>query len=209
MTTTHDTAARDAADHVLALLGDVRDRAVLDLGCGDPLVVRRVAGGGPRTCVGLAADESLAAGARTAAHPHPVDVRTTDLDRWWGADLGRFDLVVSTTAPQHVRNLARLLETLHHHVEPGGRFVFRVDHPTATAGPAGYFADGERPDLPTWADRPAHHRSLETYLRALRHCGFRLDEFSEGKPGEVGFDDHPRAPLAAPRWALFRCVRTP
>ena len=206
MTTTRDSAALDGADHLLALLGDVCDRSVLDLGCGDPRVLRRVAEAGPRTCVALAADASLAAEARAAA---PLaDVRTTDLDRWWGAGLGRFDLVVSTAAPQHVRNLARLLETLHHHVESGGRFVFLVNHPAATAGEEGYFADGERPGLPAWAGRPAHHRSLETYLRDLRYCGFRLDEFSEGKPGEVGFGDGGPLP-AAPRWALFRCVRTP
>ncbi len=136
-------------------------------------------------------------------------MRTTDLDRWWGENLGTFDLVVSVTAPQHVRNLARLLETLHHHVVPGGRFVFQVDHPSTTAGPAGYFTDGARPELPTWAGRPAHHRSLETYLRDLRYCGFRLDEFSEGKPGEVGFRTPTAAPPHNPRWALFRCVRTP
>ncbi|MBW4722487.1 class I SAM-dependent methyltransferase [Saccharothrix obliqua] len=194
-------------DHVRALLGDVRDRSVLDLGCGDPEVARRAAGRA-RDYVGLAGDEFLAAAAR-AAVPATAEVRVADLDHWWGAGLGRFDVVVSVTAPQHVRNLARLLGTLHHHVAPGGRFVFLVDHPCATAGVAGYFAEGERTGLPAWAGRPAHHRSLETYLRDLRHCGFRLDEFSEGKPGEVGFDPPPAEPPHAPRWALFRCVRTP
>ncbi|MFD9739262.1 class I SAM-dependent methyltransferase [Umezawaea sp. NPDC059074] len=202
MTTTHD----DEATHVLALLGDVRGRAVLDLGCGDQHVIRSVVGGGPAAHVGLAADDALAARARAAGS---FDVRAVDLDRWWGDGLGRFDLVVSSRAVQHVRNLARLLETLHHHVAPGGRLVLLVDHPAATAGPEGYFTDGERPGLPTWAGRPAHHRSLETYLRDLRHCGFRLDEFSEGNPGEVGFAERPAEPPTEPRWALFRCVRTP
>jgi hypothetical protein len=90
--------------------------------------------------------------------------------------------------------------------------VFLVDHPVTTAGEEGYFAEGERSALPSWAGRPAYHRSLETYVRDLRYCGFRLDEFSEGKPGEVGFDDPDPdlvPPTASPRWALFRCVRTP
>jgi cyclopropane fatty-acyl-phospholipid synthase-like methyltransferase len=201
MTTTDP--ALDVADHVLAFLGDVRDRRVLDLGCGDPRTARELVARGARY-VGLAADGELADGVRAVAG----DVRVLDLDRWWGAGLGVFDLVVSATAPQHIRNLARLLETLHHHVSSGGRFVFHVAHPATTAGEAGYFAEGERPLLPAWAGRPAYHRSLETYLRELRYCGFRMDEFSEGKPGALGFTDE-SAPPSAPRWALFRCVRTP
>lgn len=176
-----------------AFLGDLRGRAVLDFGCAEPKVVSHAVASGAHY-VGCAADEGIRAAATEVAGGG--EIQTRDLDRWSGHDAGQFDVVVSVGALLYVRNLARLLETWHHHVVPGGRLVFTVDHPFVTGGGDGthYFREGARPEYPRWAGRTAYHRTFESYVRELRYCGFQLLELTEGE---------------APRWTVFRCVRTP
>jgi SAM-dependent methyltransferase len=194
---TKRTCPTDALSAVTAFLGDLRGRTVLDFGCAEHRVAEHVTTSGGRY-LGVAADERLRLAAASAAETDPDDVRVADIDRWSGHDAGVYDVVVSVLAPQYVSNLARLLETLHHHVVSGGRLVFAVDHPFATAEPDGYFQDGPRPAAPQWTGRTANHRCFEAYLRELRYCGFRLTEFAEGPAGGTG-----------PLWAVFRCTRTP
>jgi SAM-dependent methyltransferase len=198
---------------LLTFLGDLRGRTILDLGCADPWVADRALAAGARGYLGLAPTEELLAAAGRGLRAAGDDatrgeVRLQNLDRWAGHDLGVFDVVGARRALQYVRNIARLLETVHHHVASGGRLVFSVDHPAMTAGRdlGDYFRAGERPELPRWAGLPAHHRSLEGYLRELRYCGFRLEEFAEGPPTPDDGDDATPWP---PRWAVFSCVRTP
>lgn len=191
---------------LLAFLGDLRGRTVLDFGCASPRITAHIVAAGA-DYTGLAPDERRQVAAEKSGNGS-CDVRVTDLDRWSGHDLSAFDVVVACRSPQYLRNIARLLETLHHHVTSGGRLVFSVDHPFVTAGqdPGGYFLEGERPAYRRWAGRTAWHRSFETYVRELRYCGFQLVELSEGLPD----GSHERAlALCTPQWAVFRCVRTP
>lgn len=116
------------------------------------------------------------------------DLPADDLDGWSGHADGTFDLVASWMALHRTRNLARLLETVHHHLRPGGRLVLAVPHPVATAavdgGPPVYFREGERKA----GGEVVRHRTLERYVTDLRLCGFTLVELSEGRPGS---DDLP------------------
>jgi len=177
-----------------AYLGDLRGRAVLDFGCAEPRVVTHAVTSGAHY-TGYAADDGISSSARQAG---AGEVKVTDLDRWSGHDAGQFDVVVSSGALAYVRNLARLLETWHHHVVPGGRLVFTVDHPAATGG-VRYFDEGPREEYPRWAGRTAYHRTFESYVRELRYCGFQLLELAEGGTPDPG----------TPQWTAWRCVRTP
>jgi SAM-dependent methyltransferase len=206
-----DTGERDA---LVALLGDVRGRAVLDLGGTDPYLGRQVLDGGARRYVGLVRDVSpfAAAGLTGGA----AEIHQQDLDSWSGHGLGRFDAALSRRALHHVRNLARLLDTLRHHLLPDARLVFSVRHPLMTAGvtrlsPDGtgievtirdYLDDGPAPSTPTVAagELPARHRRFDTYIRELRYSGFRLEELVETADVAPSGD-------GVPAWAVFRCTR--
>ncbi|HEX2317144.1 MAG TPA: methyltransferase domain-containing protein [Thermomonospora sp.] len=166
-----------------AYLGTPRGARVLDLGRTAPEAERWALKGG-------------------AADYHGVDA--ADLGRWSGAGLGTFDLVLSWMALHRVRNVARLLETVHHHLVPGGRLVFAVPHPVVTADPdrpggGGYFREGQR----TAGDVVFWHRTLESYLYELRCCGFRLVELSEGTPVHGAGPVAPELPFRV----TFRCQR--
>ncbi|MFD2472401.1 methyltransferase domain-containing protein [Amycolatopsis silviterrae] len=181
-----------------AFLGPLRGRTLLDLGCADPGIARIAARGGVRGYHGLAPAGQLPAASAAAA---PGTVELFDPDRWSGRGSARYELVAAARILQHVRNLARLLETLHHLVSPGGRLVFSVDHPFARAG--NYFDEDEDAGAPAWCGLPRRHRTFSGYVRELSYCGFRVVELAEG----VRAGDDPSS--GTPRWTVFRCVRTP
>lgn len=216
---TSERIGSDERAMLLAFLGDLRGRAVLDLGCTDPDLGRQVLDQGARHYLGLAHERPAADSGNQRLAGTAGEIRVVDLNRWSGHDIDRFDVVVSRFAIHRVRNLARLLETVHHHTVREGRLVFSVPHPMATAGaalPGGngagrgwlvreYFREGERPGPSSpGGDRPVQHRCLESYLRELRFCGFRLEEFSEGMPAAGAAAS---APADFPQWAVFRCTR--
>lgn len=203
---------------LLAFLGDLRGRAVLDIGCGDPALTGHALRSGVLSYTGVAPDEGTADGVRPLLDPGIGHLRVRDLNAWSGRDDStRVDVVVSRRALHRVRNLPRLLAAVQHDLVPGGRLVFSVPHPLVTAAVGGghgrgwlrtadYFREGERPVSDALPGGAPWHRTLETYLRELRLCGLRLDEFAEGLTGM----DHtagPTGPGDGPRWALFRCLR--
>lgn len=203
---------------VVAFLGDLRGRAVLDVGCGDPVLTAHALRSGVHSYVGVAQDEETADGVRRLLGRDVGHVQVRDLNRWSGrGDSPRVDVVVSRHVLHRVRNLPRLLAAVQHDLVPGGRLVFSVPHPMATAvvgsahgrgwlRTADYFREGERPVTAAFPGGPPWHRTVETYLRELRLCGLRLDEFSEGL-AEMDHTAGPTGPGDGPRWAVFRCVR--
>jgi SAM-dependent methyltransferase len=196
----HTTAPQGAElRSVVAFVGPPRGRTLLDFGCAETALANEITAAGAAAYHGIAPTADLAAPMTAELGGTPVTV--ADLDRWSGNRVGRYDVVLSVRAFQHVRNLARLLETLHHHINPGGRLVFSTSHPYAAG--ADYLTERERPDLLSWSGLPHFHRTFAGYVRELGFCGFHVVELAEG--GSPDGDRH----SAAPQWAVYRCVRTP
>jgi hypothetical protein len=128
-----------------------------------------------------------------------TEVLRRSIDAWAGGGAGRFDAAVSHRAFAEVRNLRRLLSTVHHHLRREGRLVFSVPHPQTTAPPQAYFDEETSPPRGTLV----RHRTFETYVRDLWTCGFALEELSEGLADHGGG----RSPAKSPEWVAFRCAR--
>jgi SAM-dependent methyltransferase len=204
-------------DLLVAFLGELRGRTVLDLGCTDPVLTGRLLEAGVVSYTGVAADERTAAPVRQVLGDRAGQVHVGELNMWSGVDgSARADVVVSRDALHRVRNLSRLLAAVQHDLAPGGRFVFTVPHPlvTAVAGSghgrgwlrtADYLREGRRPDTDALPG-PCWHRTTETYLGELRLNGLRLEEFAEGLAG-MDHTTGPTGPGDGPRWAAFRCTR--
>lgn len=172
--TESDRPLPDAADPtgeralLVAFLGDLRGRAVLDVGCGDPALTAHVLRSGAHSYAGVAPDEERADAVRRLLDPGVGHVQVRDLNRWSGRDDSpRVDVVLSRYALHQVRNLPRLLAAVQHDLVPGGRLVFSVPHPMATAvvGSA-TGAAGCAP--PTTSGRASGRRP--TRCRARRRC---------------------------------------
>lgn len=176
------------------LLGDVRGRDVLEVGCGAAQGARWLVGAGARV---TALDVSLG----QLHQARLLDGRTgTAVRRLVQADAqalpfadGAFELACSAFgAVPFVANSAALMREVARVLRAGGRWVFSVTHPTRWAfpddpGPAGltvgqsYFdrspyVEVDATGTPTYVE---HHRTLGDRVRELVAAGLILEDLVE------------------------------
>lgn len=205
---------------VFNLLGDLRGRTILDLGCGDARIGGEAFRGGARAYLGLDGSRRMVALARQTLAGTSAEIRLQNLESWRGEGAARFDVVVSQLALQYVVNLPAIFEVVRKQLAPHGVFVFSVEHPLITCGYTGepgagiatrwpvqgYFREGRRVDA--WLNSAVvkQHRTLQTYIGELRRSGFQLDQFSEGRPEAERFADRQvyEKRLEVPLCAIFR-----
>jgi trans-aconitate methyltransferase len=148
-------------EDVLAMLAPARAERVLDLGCGDGVLTRRIRESGAEV-VGLEPDPALAARARE----NGLTVLQQDAHAAFGSRA--FDAVFSNAALHWMREPARVLANVRAALRPGGRFVAEQGGFANVAAvrtalvaaleAAGHVPPGDPWDFPTAA---AQHRRLE------------------------------------------------
>lgn len=175
------------------LLGDVRGRAVLEVGCGAAMCSRWLAGrGAAPVAVDLSAGMLRHARAGAARTGVPVPLVQADATHLPFRD-DAFDIAFTAFgAVPFVADSAAVMREVARVLRPGGRWVFATTHPTRWCfpddpGPAGltatmsYFdrapyvefaADGS----PTYVE---HHRTFGDRVREIAAAGFRLVEVVE------------------------------
>lgn len=176
------------------LLGDVRDRDVLEIGCGSAPCARWLTGQGARAVAMDLSRGMLEVGReamRSSGEP-PTPFVQGDATALPFADasfdiafssFGAFPFVADSAAA--MREAARILR-------PGGRLVFSVNHPMRwifrdDPGPDGLEACFSYFDRSPYAESDddgrltyvEHHRTLGDRIRELRAAGFVLDDLVE------------------------------
>jgi SAM-dependent methyltransferase len=207
------------------LLGDVRGKRVLEVGCGSAPCSRWLAGQG---ALPIAFD--LSAGmlrhARDAAGRTGVTVPLVQADacEMPFADAS-FDVAFSAFgAIPFIADSARTMREIARVLRPGGRFVFSATHPMRwmfvdDPGPAGLTVVQSYFDRSPYVEvdaegRPAyveHHRTLGDRIRELLAAGLVLDdliepEWPEGFEGVWGQWSPERGEMF-PGTAIFVCSR--
>ena len=194
-----------AGDVVLELLGPVAGRDVLDLGCGEGHVARRLAAAGARV---TAVDPTarlieLAAGYggqqsspdRSPTGPTgSISYRQLAAERLDGLADDSADAVAAVLVLHHTDPLADALAEVRRVLRPGGVLAAVIPHP-AFDHPGASWQDGHRVvgryrDEAYWSTAsggPAAsvhdigwpHRTLATWLNALATSGLALDRVVE------------------------------
>jgi SAM-dependent methyltransferase len=180
-------------DQELRLLGDLRGKRVLDLGCGTGSAAIAFAQQGA-IVIALDNDDSGLARARARAEQAEVKVewRTGDL-----ADLAflraeSIDAAFSAEAVAGVDDAARLFRQVQRVLKPNGPFVFSYAHPMSLCVDAAgvvsrsYFDPGpidvERDGEPV----RIHVRDVGEVFTELGRAGFRVDTILEPRPSTPG-----------------------
>ena len=218
-----------AADTAMALLGNCDGTAVLDLGCGEGHVARRLARLGARV---IAIDPvtrllSAATGAE-AVEPLGIAYHLDRAEKLATVGDSSLDAVVAVLVLHHVEDLPGALRQVRRVLRRGGNLIAVLPHPwsdhpesswLATEGRTrrmigAYCTEGFWSEDPGGAEAPFsireigwHHRTLGTWVDALAGSGFALRKVVEPTGGRRSDGGGPWATV--PRFLGFSAQTAP
>ncbi|WP_312892789.1 class I SAM-dependent methyltransferase [Allostreptomyces psammosilenae] len=179
------------------LLGEVRGRAVLEIGAGAAQCSRWLAAAGARPVALDLSARQLQHARRIDTAPGREDVTPVPLVQADALRLpfldGSFDLACSAYgALPFIADTAAVHREVHRVLRPGGRWVFSVTHPMRWAfpdepGPEGLTVTHSYFDRTPYVEQDErgqavyveHHRTLGDRVRELTAAGFRLVDLVE------------------------------
>src|SRR5579859_5698416 len=190
-----------------ALLPNLRDKNVLDLGCGFGWHCRYAREQQARSVVGIDLSEKMIARARESTNDAAIEYRQMaieDID----FPAGAFDVVLSSLALHYIEHFDLVCRNVHHCLIAGGAFVLSVEHPifTALATQDWYYGphderlhwpvdqhQEEGPRLARFLDHDVvkYHRTVATQLNALLDADFAITKLCEPQPEHEMLDKHP------------------
>ncbi|MDF2962241.1 MAG: SAM-dependent methyltransferase, partial [Paenibacillus sp.] len=115
-----------------ALLPELHNKKVLDLGCGFGWHCRYAREQLARSVVGIDLSENMLTQARASTNDSEIEYRRMAIEDVDFAE-GEFDVVISSLALHYVEHFDVVCRKVHHCLVPGGAFVFSVEHPVFTA----------------------------------------------------------------------------
>ncbi|MYL43500.1 class I SAM-dependent methyltransferase [Virgibacillus salexigens] len=198
------------------MLPNMREKRVLDLGCGFGWHCRYAKEQGARAVVGVDISERMLERAREETKHHSITYKRTAIeDIEFAPD--SFDIVISSLAFHYVKTIDVVFYKVFQLLKRGGAFVFSVEHPIFTSQSAQdwyYDSDGNRLHWPVdnyqtegirhtmflTENVEKYHRTISTYMNDLIKAGFRVTKVSEPKPhsgmlDKPGMEDEIRRPM--------------
>ncbi len=187
-------------EQILPLAVEVLDgcERVLDIGCGEGQVARRLAGTGASTVIGVDPSRAqLAEARRRGGGPFYARAAAESLP----FPDGRFDAVVACLVFEHIRAVDAAIAEVARTLRPGGRFAFFLNHPLLQVPNSGWI-DDQILDPPEQYWRigpylvedesieqvapgvflPFVHRPLSRYVNALAGNGLVVTRMEEPAP---------------------------
>jgi len=202
----NDPNRRDLLDPIiLETLGDVEGRRILDAGCGDGYLSRKLA---ERRAVVTAVDCSprMLAYARAEEEREPLSItyHNADIASMPFLANGSFEAVVTNNVIQDAADFEGAFREFSRILKPGGTYLHIENHPCFSTPVFGWVKDGEGkklyrkvdryfergPFLVPWSPKSgmestvAWHRTLGDTVNSLISCGFRLSQLLEPEPPE-------------------------
>jgi SAM-dependent methyltransferase len=184
------------------LLGDVRNKAILDLGCGDARFGVELLESGCASYTGIEPSGKMLEFAKRNLVNTNATVEQATIETW-SYPAEQFDVVVSRLVLHYVKNLDEAFHNIYKTLKPNGRFVFSVLHPVITS----YDTPREKGDVRTnWivddyfkqSSRQVrlrndyvtqYQRTLETIILSLQQARFVLEQVREGCPKAQYFEN--------------------
>jgi SAM-dependent methyltransferase len=189
-----------------AMLPELHDRRIVDLGCGFGWFCRWARQQGAANILGLDVSEKMLETARERTNDIGITYARTDLERL-RLPSSSFDLAYSALALHYVENLSGVFASVQQALVPRALFIFSVEHPifTAPSNPDWSIVDEGRKIWPLdrysiagpretdWLDSRVikFHRPLGTYINALADAGLTVVRVDEWGPTDRQLTDRP------------------
>lgn len=179
------------------LLPEIRDKQIIDLGCGYGWFCRWASDQGAARVQGVDVSEKMLARAQAMTQADNIEYRRGDLSTLT-LPAQSLDLAYSSLALHYLEKVDGLFSCLFSALKPGGMLVFSAEHPVYTAplvqgwtvGRDGqkswpvshYQQEGER--ISNWFAEGVkkQHRKLATWINQLIAAGFEIVHVDEWGP---------------------------
>ncbi|MBE7683807.1 class I SAM-dependent methyltransferase [Paenibacillus sp. P13VS] len=189
------------------MLPELKDKNVLDLGCGFGWHCRYAREQQARSVIGVDLSENMLQRAREMTDDSRIEYRKMAIEDIEFAP-EQFDVVISSLALHYIEQLDQVFAQIHACLVEGGALVYSVEHPIFTAraaqdwhyGPQGeimhwpvddYHQEGKRGTNFLNQDVVKYHRTLATHLNELIQAGFVIQQVAESKPSTEMMDQIP------------------
>lgn len=199
------------------LFPDVRDKDVLDLGCGYGWHCKYAADHGARRVTGIDLSEKMIGEAQKRNSHERIGYHVASLLDW-DYQPAAYDVVVSNLVLHYVEDLDVVYKRIHETLRSGGVFLMNIEHPTFTAGVNQQFSDdGTWPVTDCYypglrqTDFLGHritkyHHTLTQILNGLIKAGFVLEAVEEAMPPEEWRERMPEE-MRRPMMLLVKAVK--
>lgn len=187
--------------HVLkTLLPDLKNKHVLDLGCGFGWHCRYARAQQAKSVIGVDISEKMLEKAQEKTDdPFISYLKIPIEDIQFSAS--QFDVVLSSLAIHYLQNFEALCKKVYTYLKPGGSFVFSVEHPIFTSRDEQDWYNDEQGNRLHWPvdhyqtegirettflteNVIKYHRTLSTYMNDLIQVGFTIRAVKEPMPSE-------------------------
>lgn len=186
----------------LQLLGNVENKRILDLGCGDGKFGQELFDLGCQSYLGLESSEPMVQSARKNLSATSGQVIHTKIEDW-DYPSERFHIVISRLALHYVADLQETFANVHRTLKQNGRFIFSIVHPVITSSDKSrakggmrqdwivdeYFSVGERQVYFMGEKVMQYHRPIEDIYSALQNADFQIEHLRESRPERENFND--------------------
>jgi SAM-dependent methyltransferase len=190
-----------------AMLPALRDKTILDLGCGFGWHCRHAAEQGAAHVVGVDLSEKMLHRAAEINGGPSIEYRRAAIEDIDFAPES-FDLVLSSLALHYVRDLDVAFAKVFSVLKSGGDFVFSIEHPVFTALEKQDWFYGEDGEILHWPldnyqnegmrhsnwmadDVVKYHRTVSCILNALLTSGFTITRLAEPRPDPALLAERP------------------
>ena len=199
------------SEDTLGLLGDVRDKTVLEIGCGSGHSLLYLAQHGARELWGvdLAPKQIEFAQALLQENGFSAHLFNAPMEQNPGLPTAYFDFAISIYSLGWTTDLAATLALIYAYLKPGGFYVFSWEHPfySCLDYQAGAYIVKERYREqtivePSWNHVPIvmHQRQMSTFINTALAVGFQIERLVEGEANLARPLDLEPADDAPDRW---------
>ncbi|OAS82157.1 class I SAM-dependent methyltransferase [Metabacillus litoralis] len=204
--------------HILkALIPELRNKSVLDLGCGFGWHCRYAREQHARSVIGIDISEKMLQKAREKTDDPLISYIKMPIEDINFSD-SQFDVVISSLAFHYIKSFKTISQKVYDCLMPGGSFIFSVEHPIFTSRNEqdwyydnkgnrlhwaidNYQSEGIRETTFLTENVIKYHRTFSTYINDLIEAGFSISAVKEPIPSEEmvnsvpGMKDELRRPM--------------
>ena len=212
---------------LLSLLPDLKNKTVLDLGCGAGSHCFEFAKDGAAKVVGVDISKKMLEVAEKENHHPKITYLNMPMENINGLN-EQFDLVVSSLALHYVKDFRKLVADVFNLLNNNGVFIFSQEHPLNTcfsgenrwtkdemgkklfANISNYSSDGERESVWFVDGVKKYHRTFSTLVNTLIEIGFAIEKMIEPIPTEEMLEKYPdyKDLLHKPDFLIVRARKT-